>query len=110
MRPIPPQVTALCGGKDAHPLMLIVVGYIFVAGSTNFISNPGCVSIFMPVLLKVAEEVNLPFKPLVVLVIAASVANFMTPVGCGHNILSFGAVKEYRFVDYCKVSFFSGES
>lgn len=76
--------------------------YLITTLLAAFITNVAAVALIFPISLTLANELNLPFLPFILVVSFAAAANFMTPIGYQTNTMVYGP-GGYKFRDYLKI-------
>jgi di/tricarboxylate transporter len=84
------------------PVLVMSVLYLFTSILTEIISNNATVAILVPVAFEAAKSIGVSDKPLLVAVMMASSASFMTPIGYQTNTLIYGS-GSFRFADFFRV-------
>lgn len=84
---------------DAPAAVVLSAMFIFVAITTNILTNNAAAVLFTPIAIGVASQLGLPAEPFVVTVILAANMSFATPVGYQTNLLVMGP-GHYRYRDY----------
>lgn len=84
------------------PLLVLMSIYIMTSILTEMISNNAAVVILVPVAISVAEQLQLPPLPLVLVVMFAASTSFLTPVGYQTNTMIYGTGL-YRFSDFLRL-------
>lgn len=87
--------------SQGNLFLTIFLLYFIVAGATNFLNNITCAQMLLPIVVRLCAEMQIPMKPMITLLINASIANFMTPIGCNQNYLTV-APGGYKFNDFVK--------
>lgn len=89
-------------GDHMHPLLLLMLFYVFTTILTEIISNNASIVLIAPIALSVADKLMLnPITFLLVVMFAAS-TSFLSPIGYQTNTMVFGA-GNYKFSDFIKV-------
>lgn len=76
--------------------------YLITTILAAFITNVASVAIIFPISLTLANDLNLPYLPFILIVSFAAAANFMTPIGYQTNTMVYGS-GGYKFRDYLKI-------
>lgn len=79
-------------------LILYLVTNIF----TELITNSAAAVLMFPIALEIAEQMNVDYIGLIILIAIASSASFITPIGYQTNLIVYGP-GGYKFTDYIKV-------
>lgn len=82
-------------------LLTLVILYGAVTALTNFVNNVACAVMLHASIYKICQDNLISAKPMLTILVVASVSNFMTPVGCAQNLL-VQVPGGYSFGDYVK--------
>jgi len=69
--------------------------------STNILSSKATVALMSPIVITLAAQMNVSYKPLLIAVMFACSLTFMTPMSYTTNTMVYAA-GNYRFMDYIK--------
>jgi di/tricarboxylate transporter len=97
-------LAGLVGDLGSRWGLTLTVGLVYVVASllTEVMSNNATAVLLAPVAIAVAAALGLDPEPLLVAVMLATSASFMTPVGYQTNTMVFTA-GGYRFTDFTRV-------
>ncbi len=87
---------------DLHPMVIISIIYLMTVIITELISNNATAVLLTPLVVQMANQMDLDAKPLVVAVMFGASACFATPIGYQTNTYVYGA-GGYKFSDFPKV-------
>jgi di/tricarboxylate transporter len=90
----------LLQGFDARIILSAVFFITFVA--TNFMSNNASAALMAPIVISLAQSLQLSERPFLVAVMFAASLSFMTPVSYQTNTIIM-TPGNYKFIDYVKV-------
>ena len=82
--------------------MLIFLVYFITLLLSELLSNNAVAAIVTPVVIKLAVDLGVDPRPLVIAVMIGASACFATPIGYQTNALVYTA-GEYRFADFVKI-------
>lgn len=94
------QIVSIVGG--AGPTAVVAVLYTITALLTTMMSNNATGLLLAPVAIAAAESMGVDARPMLMAVLFAASASFMTPVGYQTNTMIYG-VGQYRFSDFLRV-------
>jgi di/tricarboxylate transporter len=83
------------------PLLLIAALFGLIAMTTNLLSNNACAVLFTPIVLMLADRLQIDPMIMLALLIMAANCSFATPVGYMTNLLVMGPGK-YKTSDYLR--------
>lgn len=87
---------------QASPIVVLAVVYLLASTMTELISNTAVAALLTPIVIGLAENINLDARPFIVAVMFGCSASFATPIGYQTNTYVYGA-GGYRFSDFPKV-------
>lgn len=86
-----------------HGTLILLFGIYFInALLAAFITNKAAVALIFPIVISLANDLNLSPHGMALLVAYSAAANFMTPIGYQTNMMIYGP-GGYKFKDYLKV-------
>jgi di/tricarboxylate transporter len=88
--------------RDAGPHMLLVGLFVVTALFGQAISNTATALIVVPIALAAANDLGVSAKPVLMSVVVASAAAFLTPIATPANMMVLGP-GGYRFGDYWRL-------
>ena len=94
------NVLALAGGNPWA--LLVVATYVVVALLTALVTNNAAAVITFPIVMASAESLGVNPMPFVVVVMFATSASFLTPIGYQTNLMVQGP-GGYRLVDFLRL-------
>eukprot|EP00043_Microstomoeca_roanoka_P017319 m.180464 g.180464 ORF g.180464 m.180464 type:complete len:785 (-) comp16615_c1_seq1:608-2962(-) len=80
---------------------LYIMVYLTTGLLTEVVTNNAAVTLMFPVVFQAAQDLNTNFYPLLLLLMMAGSASFMTPTGYQTNLMVYGP-GGYAFVDFFK--------
>ncbi len=86
-----------------EPLSVIVILYIFTVVVTNIMANNATALLMAPISIKIAQQLDMDPKALLLTIMFAASTSFFTPVGY-HTLTLIYTPGRYKFKDY----FFAG--
>ncbi len=90
--------------KIENPFIIIILIFLIVTPITNFMSNAATIILFTPIIIVIAQGLNLDIKGLLIaLRFAASIA-VVTPIATPPNVMALEP-GGYCFRDFIKVGF-----
>lgn len=93
-------ITPLIGGFS--PLLMIAVVYCLASVLTEMVTNNAVAVLMTPIAIGIADMSGVDPRPLLVAVMFASSASFMTPFGYQTNTMVYAAA-DYRFSDFVRI-------
>lgn len=81
---------------------IIVLLYIVTNIFTELITNTAAAVLMFPIVIEIANQMDVAYMGLVVTITIASSASFITPIGYQTNLIVYGP-GGYKFSDYIKV-------
>lgn len=89
-------------GKHASPVLVCAALFLLTAVFTNFMSNVVAVVMMGPIAIHIAEGLSVNPMAMVIVVIIAANACFVTPLGSPYFTMLMPVAK-YRFSDYVRI-------
>ncbi|MFQ1699048.1 SLC13 family permease [Loktanella agnita] len=84
------------------PILMLAAIYFLGSLLTELVTNNAVAVIFTPVVISLAEQLQVDPRPFVVAVMFSASASFATPIGYQTNTLVYGA-GNYTFLDFLKI-------
>ncbi|MDB4655327.1 SLC13 family permease [Flavobacteriales bacterium] len=91
--------------KVAEPFgPVALLGMIFLVTNllASYMTNLAAVAIIFPISVGIAQSMNLPTEPFIMIVAFGGAANFITPIGYQTNLMVYGS-GGYTFNDFMKI-------
>ena len=81
-----------------------ILGMIFLVTNllASYMTNLAAVAIIFPISVGIAQSMNLPLEPFIMIVAFGGAANFITPIGYQTNLMVYGS-GGYSFNDFMKI-------
>jgi di/tricarboxylate transporter len=81
-----------------------LLGMIFLVTNilASYMTNLAAVAIIFPISVGIAQTMNLPLEPFIMIVAFGGAANFITPIGYQTNLMVYGS-GGYSFNDFMKI-------
>lgn len=92
----------LLSAAVGSPHMALVIVFCVTAVLTSMITNNAAAVLMFPVVIAIAEQMQVNFLPFVIIVMVAASASFATPMGYQTNLMVQGP-GGYHFKDYMKM-------
>ena len=89
-------------GSDPSPFFITAVVFFTISIMTQFISNTATITLFMPIVISVAEQMGISVYPIAMIVTLAGAASYATPFAAPQNMLATGWTN-YKFMDFVKI-------
>lgn len=86
----------------ASPFLVLLIVYALTSLLTELVTNNAVAVIMAPLVLRLAEQLAVEPRPLLLVVMFAASASFATPVGYQTNTLVYAA-GDYRFADFLRI-------
>lgn len=87
---------------DMSPWLAVALLYLMTVFFTELITNNAAAVLMFPIALALSEQLGVSCLPLVVAVMFAASASFLTPLGYQTNLMVYGPGR-YRFQDYLRI-------
>lgn len=94
------QVLSL--GKGLGPVALIAGIFTVTNILGAYMTNKAAVALIFPVSISLAQTLNLPIEPFILVVAFGGAASFITPIGYQTNLMVYGS-GGYSFNDFMKI-------
>jgi len=91
--------------KVAEPFgPVAILGMVFLVTNllASYMTNLAAVAIIFPISVGIAQSMNLPLEPFIMIVAFGGAANFITPIGYQTNLMVYGS-GGYSFNDFMKI-------
>lgn len=91
--------------KVAEPFgPVVLLGVVFLVTNilASYMTNLAAVAIIFPISVGLAQSMNLPLEPFIMIVAFGGAANFITPIGYQTNLMVYGS-GGYSFNDFMKI-------
>ena len=91
--------------KVAEPFgPVAILGMVFLVTNllASYMTNFAAVAIIFPISVGIAQSMNLPLEPFIMIVAFGGAANFITPIGYQTNLMVYGS-GGYSFNDFMKI-------
>ncbi|MDH5737814.1 MAG: SLC13 family permease [Gammaproteobacteria bacterium] len=92
----------LLAGIGNDPWLVLTFLFLFTAALTAMVSNVAAATLMFPLVISISELTGLRLYPLLLCLMMASSASFMTPIGYQTNLMVYGP-GGYRFNDFLKI-------
>jgi len=81
-----------------------LLGMIFLVTNilASYMTNLAAVAIIFPISVGIAQSMQLPLEPFIMIVAFGGAANFITPIGYQTNLMVYGS-GGYSFSDFMKI-------
>ena len=84
------------------PVVLLGVVFLVTNVLASYMTNLAAVAIIFPISVGLAQSMNLPLEPFIMIVAFGGAANFITPIGYQTNLMVYGS-GGYSFNDFMKI-------
>lgn len=84
------------------PMALLGVIFLVTNVLASYMTNLAAVAIIFPISVGIAQSMNLPLEPFIMIVAFGGAANFITPIGYQTNLMVYGS-GGYSFNDFMKI-------
>jgi di/tricarboxylate transporter len=84
------------------PVALLGMVFLVTNIMASYMTNLAAVAIIFPVSVGIAQNLNLPLEPFIMIVAFGGAANFVTPIGYQTNLMVYGS-GGYSFNDFMKI-------
>jgi di/tricarboxylate transporter len=92
----------LIHGKSLSPVMIIAGIFTVTNLLGAYMTNKAAISLIFPISISLAQSMNLPVEPFILVVAFAGAASFITPIGYQTNLMVYGS-GGYNFNDFMKI-------
>ena len=85
-------------------MKVVLLGVVFLVTNilASYMTNLAAVAIIFPISVGLAQSMNLPLEPFIMIVAFGGAANFITPIGYQTNLMVYGS-GGYSFNDFMKI-------
>lgn len=94
--------TVLNIGKGLGPVAVIAGIFAVTNLLGAYMTNKAAVALIFPISISLAQNMNLPVEPFVLVVAFGGAASFITPIGYQTNLMVYGS-GGYNFKDFMKI-------
>ena len=84
------------------PVALLGMVFLVTNMMASYMTNLAAVAIIFPISVGIAQNLNLPLEPFIMIVAFGGAANFVTPIGYQTNLMVYGS-GGYSFNDFMKI-------
>ena len=88
--------------ESQQPLLLLALAFLLTSFLTEILSNNATAAIVAPVVINIAQQLQVSPYPFIVGIMIAASSSFATPIGYQTNTMIYGA-GGYKFTDFLRV-------